>query len=289
MDGMDGRVTLVTGATGGLGRVVARELAKRGATVVVAGRDPARVRATVEEIRAQGGDPASDGLVADLSSMAEGRRLAEAFRRQYPRLDVLINNAGAIFARRQLTADGYERTFALNHLAYFLLTNLLLDRLEATAPSRVVNVASRSHRSGTIVFDDLQGARRYGLGGGRAYSQSKLANVMFTYELARRLAGTGVTANAVHPGFVATGFGEGNGWLVGLGMKLAHRFAITPEAGADTILYLASSPEVEGVTGTYWVKRRPVASSPASYDEAAQRRLWDVSAGLTGLAAPAQA
>jgi NAD(P)-dependent dehydrogenase (short-subunit alcohol dehydrogenase family) len=286
---MDGRVALITGATGGLGKVVARELAKQGPTVVIAGRDPVKVQATVEAIRAQGGDQAADGLVADLSSMAEVRRLAEAFRRRYPRLDVLVNNAGAIFARRQVTVDGYERTFALNHLASFLLTNLLLDRLEATAPSRVVNVASRSHEGGTIDFDDLQGARRYGLGGGRAYGQSKLANVLFTYELGRRLAGTGVAANAVHPGFVATGFGEGNGGLMGLGMKLAHRFAITPEAGAATILYLASSPEVDGVTGRYWVKRRPTASSPASCDEAAQRRLWDVSARLTGLAAPARA
>jgi NAD(P)-dependent dehydrogenase (short-subunit alcohol dehydrogenase family) len=286
---MDGRVTLITGATGGLGEVAARELARRGATVVVAGRDPARVQATVEATRERSGNPAVDGLVADLSSMAEVRRLAEAFRERYPRLDVLVNNAGAIFARRQVTVDGYERTFALNHLAYFLLTNLLLDRLEAAVPSRVVNVASRSHESGTIDFDDLQGARRYGLGGGRAYSQSKLANVMFTYELARRLEGSGVTVNAVHPGFVATGFGEGNGGLVGLGMRLAHRIAISPETGAATIVYLASSPEVEGVTGKYWVKRRATASSPASYDEAAQRRLWDVSARLTGLAAPAQA
>jgi NAD(P)-dependent dehydrogenase (short-subunit alcohol dehydrogenase family) len=289
MYGMDGRVTLITGATGGLGKVVARELAKQGKTVVIVGRDAVKTQATVEAIRAQSGNPAADGLVADLSSMADVRRLAEALRWRYPRLDVLINNAGAIFAQRHLTVDGYERTWALNHLAYFLLTNLLLDRLEATAPARVVNVASRAHEAGTIDFDDLQGARRYGLGGGRAYRQSKLANVMFTYELARRLEGTGVTVNAVHPGFVATGFGEGNGGLMGLGMRLVHRFAITPEEGAATILYLASSPDVEGVTGKYWVKRRPTASSPASYDESAQRRLWDVSARLTGLAAPAQA
>jgi len=185
-----------------MGKVVALELAKKGATVVIIGRDPVRTQATVKEMRAQSGNSAVDGLVADLSSMAEVRRLAEEFRKRYPRLDVLINNAGAIFAQRQSTVEGYERTFALNHLASFLLTNLLLDMLKASAPSRIVNVSSRSHEGGTINFDDVQSAQSYGIGGGRAYSQSKLANIMFTYELARRLSGTGVTVNAVHPGTV---------------------------------------------------------------------------------------
>jgi NAD(P)-dependent dehydrogenase (short-subunit alcohol dehydrogenase family) len=289
---MADRVALVTGATRGLGRVVALELARQGATVLLVGRDRDRTLAAAEACRAQRGGGAVDPLVADLSSLAEVRRLGEEVRRRYPRLHVLINNAGAIFARRQVTVDGFERTFALNHLAPFLLTDVLLETLKASAPSRIVNVSSRSHRRGAIDFRDLQGARRYGLGGRRAYSQSKLANVLFTYELARRLDGTGVAVNAVHPGVVATDFGRNNGGLTGLVTRLAkrlfRRFVLTPEEGADTILYLASSPEVEGVSGKYWVRRRPVPSSAASYDESTQRRLWDVSARLTGVAAPAQ-
>jgi NAD(P)-dependent dehydrogenase (short-subunit alcohol dehydrogenase family) len=290
MNGMDRTVALITGATSGLGKVVALKLAKQGATVVLVGRDPIKTRATVDEIRAQSGTSTVDGLVAELSSLAEVRRLAEEFRNHAPRLDVLVNNAGAIFSRRQSTVDGYERTFALNHLAPFLLTNLLLDVLKVSAPSRIVNVSSRSHEGGRIDFNDLQGARRYGIGGG-AYRQSKLANIMFTYALVRRLEGTGVTVNALHPGVVATSFGERNGGLMGLGMKIVHRFApftITPEEGAETILYLAASPEVEGATGKYWEKRRPIQSSPASYDESAQERLWGVSALMTGVAARAQ-
>lgn len=285
MSEMDGKVVLITGATNGLGKVVARELAKKRATVVIAGRDPAKTRATANEIEEQTGHPAAEGLVADLSSMAEVSRLATEFQRRYARLDVLINNVGAIFPQRRITVDGVERTFALNHLSQFLLTNLLLDALRASAPSRIVNVSSGAHEGGTINFDNLQGERGYGILGGRAYSQSKLANIMFTYELARRLAGAGVTANAMHPGTVATRFGEDSGGLLALGMKIFHRFALTPEEGADTIVYLASSPEVEGITGQYWVKRRSIRSSPASYDEPAQKRLWEVSARMTGLAA----
>lgn len=289
MNDMYQKVVLVTGATSGLGKVVALELAKKGATVVIVGRDPAKTQATVAEIGGQTGSSSAAGLVAELSSMADVRRLADDFRKRYLRLDLLINNAGAIFARRQLSADGYERTFALNHLAPFLLTNLLLDLFKVSAPSRIITVSSRSHEGSSIDFDDLQGQRNYGIGGGRAYGRSKLANVMFTYELARRLAGTGVTANAVHPGTVATHFGENNGGLMALGMRLFHRYALTPEEGADTIIYLASSPEVAGITGLYWEKRQPVPSSRASYDEAAQKRLWDVSAQMTGLAAPVHA
>lgn len=288
MNEMDRKVMLVTGGTSGLGKVVALELAKKGATTVIVGRNSAKTQAVVKEIEQQSGNSAIDGLVGDLSSIAQVRGLTAEFRKRYSRLDVLINNAGAIFARRQATVDGYERTFALNHLAYFLLTNLLLDLLKTSAPSRIVNVSSRSHEGGAVNFDDLQAERAYGIGGGRAYSQSKLANIMFTYELARRLAGTGVTANALHPGMVATPFGENNGGLMGLVMKLVHRFAITPEEGADTIIYLAASPEVEGVTGQYWEKRGPVRSSPASYDESAQKRLWDVSARMTGLTVSAR-
>lgn len=286
---MERKVVLITGATDGLGKAAALALAKQGATVVIVGRDPAKTRATAGEIKEQSGTPSADGLVADLSSMAEVRRLANELRQGYSRLDVLINNAGAIFARRQATVDGYERTFALNHLSQFLLTNLLLSMLEAGAPSRIINVSSQAHEGGAIDFDDLQGERSYGIGGGRAYSRSKLANIMFTYELARRLAGAGVTANALHPGTVATRFGEDNGGMMRLGMRMFHRFAISAEEGADTIIYLASSPEVEGVTGRYWEKRRPIRSSPASYDEGAQKRLWDVSAQMTGLVASARA
>lgn len=286
---MERKVVLITGATDGLGKAAALALAKQGATVVIVGRDPAKTRATAGEIKEQSGTPSADGLVADLSSMAEVRRLANELRQGYSRLDVLINNAGAIFARRQATVDGYERTFALNHLSQFLLTNLLLSMLEAGAPSRIINVSSQAHEGGAIDFDDLQGERSYGIGGGRAYSRSKLANIMFTYELARRLAGAGVTANALHPGTVATRFGENNGGMMRLGMRMFHRFAISAEEGADTIIYLASSREVEGVTGRYWEKRRPIRSSPASYDEGAQKRLWDVSAQMTGLVASARA
>ncbi len=284
---MHGKTILITGATNGIGKVAAMELAKMGAHTVIVGRSPSKTDGTVQEIRAQttadGSHPTVEGLVADLSSMAEVRRLAGEFRQRFSRLDVLINNAGGLFADRQVTADGYERTFAFNHLAYFLLTNLLLDTLIASAPSRVVNVSSRAHEGAVLNFDDLQNEKIYGYGGYRAYGQSKLANLLFTYELARRLEGTGVTVNALHPGSVATGFGENNAGAMRLAMRLFHLFSLTPAQGADTLVYLASSPDVAGVTGKYWVKRQPVPSSPASYDEAAQKRLWEISALLTGI------
>ena len=225
-----------------------------------------------------------DSLLADLSSMAEVRRLAEAFKGRYGRLDVLVNNAGAIFVRRQNTVDGYEMTFALNHLSYFLLTNLLLDLLKASAPSRIVNVASDAHEGAKLDLDNLNGGRFFTV---QAYGRSKLANILFTYELARRLEGTGVTANALHPGFVATGFGANNGALTRIFMRLSHLFALTPAQGADTVIYLASSPDVEGISGRYFVRRQAVPSSPASYDEATARRLWEISAQMTGLVANA--
>ena len=283
MDTITGKTILITGATNGIGKVAALELAKQGAQVVIVGRDPAKTEGTVREIRGQSSSQSVDGLVADLSSQAEIRRLAETFRQQYPRLDVLINNAGGVFANRQLTVDGYERTFALNHLAYFLLTNLLLDRLQASAPARIINVSSRSHTRALMDFADLQNERQYRMGGMRAYGQSKLANLLFTYELARRLAGTGVTVNAVHPGAVATGFGENNHGIMRLGMRVFHRFSLTPEEGADTLVYLASSQEVATVTGKYWVKRQQVPSSLASYDLPTKKHLWSVSAQMTGI------
>jgi NAD(P)-dependent dehydrogenase (short-subunit alcohol dehydrogenase family) len=284
MNELDGKTILITGATNGIGKAAALQLAKQSATMVIVGRNPAKTAQTIDEIKAQSGNPAVNGLLADLSSMADVRRLAAEFCQKYTRLDVLINNAGGVFASREMTVDGYERTFAFNHLAYFLLTNLLLDRLKAGAPARIVNVSSGAHVGATIDFDDLQNQKNYGYGGNHAYGQSKLANVMFTYALARRLAGSGVMVNTLRPGVVATGFGENNAGPLRLAARIFHLFAITPKQGADTVVYLASSPEVEGITGKYWDKRKAIPSSPVSYDEAAQQRLWDVSAQLTGLA-----
>ena len=210
------------------------------------------------------------------------RRLAAQVRDTYPRLDVLVNNAGGFWAHRHVTADGLEHTFALNHLAPFLLTNLLLDRLTVSAPARIVTVSSGAHARGRIDFDDLQGVRNYS--GQRAYSQSKLANVMFTYELARRLAGTGVTATVLHPGVVRTSFGaEDQAAYLAVMIGVARLFMKTPAQGAGTPVYLASSPQVEGITGRYFVNRKPKTSSKASYDTAAAARLWQVSAKLTGI------
>jgi NAD(P)-dependent dehydrogenase (short-subunit alcohol dehydrogenase family) len=288
MNILNGKTILITGATNGIGKVAALELAKLGPTIAIVGRNPRKTEQTVSEIVAQSGNQAITGLIADLSSMAEVRRLADTFTRQFQSLHVLINDAGGIFASHQRTVDGYERTFALNHLAYFLLTNLLLDKLKASAPARIINVSSRAHQMAMLNFDDLQNETQYGIAGERAYGQSKLANLLFTYELARRLEGTGVAVNAMHPGLVATGFGINNGGLMSIGMRVYHLFGLTPEQGADTIIYLASSPEVEGVTGKYWVERKPVRSSQASYDEATQKRLWSVSAEMTGIVAPVQ-
>jgi NAD(P)-dependent dehydrogenase (short-subunit alcohol dehydrogenase family) len=281
---MQGKVCLVTGATAGIGAVTARTLAQGGATVVLVGRSRERCEATTARIRQETGNPAVAYLLADLSSQAEIRRLAQEFQHQQQRLDVLVNNAGGVFLRRQESVDGIEMTFALNHLGYFLLTNLLLDVLKASGPARVVSVASDAHRRlQGMDFDDLQGRNRYS--GIRAYCQSKLANVLFTYELARRLGGTGVTANALHPGFVASNFFAGKGWMGLLVNVSAKVFAISPEEGAKTSIYLATSPEVEGVTGKYFVKEQAVKSSSASEDEVAARRLWEVSEEMTELKA----
>jgi NAD(P)-dependent dehydrogenase (short-subunit alcohol dehydrogenase family) len=281
---MAGRTVLVTGATNGIGGATAAGLAALGARVGVVGRDRGRTEAAVTRIREAGG--AADAFVADLSAQREVRRLADEVLAAYPRLDVLVNNAGGYWAHRHTTEDGLERTFALNHLAPFLLTNLLLPRLRASAPARVVTVSSGAHVTGRIDFDDLQGEKGYG--GQRAYGQSKLANVLFTYELARRLEGAGVTATVLHPGVVRTGFArEDSGRLMGLGLPLARPFMKSPEQGARTSVHLASSPEVEGVTGRYFVGGRPVRSSRASYDEAVAARLWEVSARLVHLSGEA--
>lgn len=284
---MTGKLVLITGATNGIGKETALGLARLGARIVMVGRSAEKTQAVVDEIKAKTGNLQMEYLLADLSSMAEVRRLADEFKGRYDRLDVLINNAGAVFASRQETIDGYEMTFALNHLSYFLLTELLLDRLKACAPSRIVNVSSDAHTFGPMNFDDLMTKNNYSLGGFRAYGQSKLANVLFTYELARRLEGTGVTANVLHPGLVASGFGRNNGALMNLAMRIVQRFALTSERGASTSIYLASSPEVEGVSGKYFELSKAKASSKESYDVEAARKLWGISEELTGLRQPA--
>lgn len=282
-DELKGRICLITGATSGIGMVTARELAARGATVALVGRDETKTRATVEEIRQLTGNSEVDYLLADLSSQAAVRGMAEAFRRRYGALHVLINNAGVLLWQRKETVDGLEMTLAVNHLAPFLLTNLLLDTLRASAPARVVTVASSAHEGATIHFDDLQQTRGLYRALG-VYGQSKLANIMFTYELARRLAGSGVTANALHPGIVATHIYRSNNRLFNNAARaVMPLFALSPEKGARTSIYLASSPEVATVSGKYFVKCKPRRSSKESYDEAAQRQLWQASEQLTGL------
>lgn len=280
---MDGKICLVTGGTAGIGLVTARSLAEQGAQVIVVGRD----RRKGEAAAAAPGDRRPGAVTfaaADLTVQGEIRRLAGELRNRLPRLDVLVNNAGAMFGRRTLSADGIEMTFALNHLGYFLLTHELLPMLRAAPRARIVNVASRAHQGVKLHFDDLQHQRRYT--GWIAYKRSKLANLLFTYELARRLEATGdtrVTANAVHPGFVATDIGVANGLLAGIVWRTVALAAIPPGQGARTSIHLASAPEVDGVSGQYFVKTRPERSSEVSYDREAAARLWDISAELTGI------
>ena len=281
---MTGKICLITGANAGLGKITALELAKMGATVIMVARSKARGEAALAEVRQASGSSNVQLMLADLSSLASTRQLAEAFKANYDRVDVLVNNAGAIFKDRQMSVDGYEMTFALNHLGYFLLTHLLLDVLKASAPARIVNVSSGAHMGGSINFDDLHMAQKYR--SFAAYGQSKLANVLFTYELARRLEGSGVTTNALHPGGVATQFGQGEGFM-GWIFKLLRPFLKTPEQGAETQIYLASSPEVEGVSGQYFDKKKPIKSSQISYDTAVAQKLWQVSEEMVGLNAEA--
>ncbi len=276
---MHGKVCVVTGANSGIGKATALGLAQLGATVVLVCRSQSRGAAALAEIKQRSENGSVVLLVADLSSQQQVRRVAAAYRQQFGRLDVLVNNAAVAKRKRAVTEDGLELTFAVNHLAPFLLTHLLLDRLKASAPARVVTVSSAAHGDSTINFADLQGEQRYKSFG--AYSQSKLANVLFTYELARRLQGTGVTANCLHPGLVATAiFRDAPLWMRA-GLALARPFILRSERGADTVLYLATDPEVAEVTGRYFEQRKPVQSSPLSYDTDVARRLWDVSEALT--------
>ena len=284
---MAGKTCIVTGASSGIGKETARELARMGAHVVMVSRDRARGEAARDDVKRTASGEV-DVLLADLSSLAEIRRLASEILAAYPRIDVLVNNAGAMYTARSLTVDGFERTFATNHLSYFLLTHLLLDRIKASAPARIVNVTSRAHERSVTNFDDLQFERGFSVR--HVYGHSKLANVLFTYELARRLEGSRVTANCLHPGVVRTGFGKNNrsdplGILVNGGIRVAGLFFISAAKGAETSVHLASSLEVEGVTGKYFVRSKEAASSDVSHDRESQRRLWEISEQMCGIGA----
>jgi len=275
---MNGKTVLITGASTGIGLQSAIGLAKLGAEVVMVGRDERRTAQAAELVKSQTGNQAISYLIADLSSLKDVRKLAGEFRDKYKKLDVLLNNAGAVFLTRHVSVDGYEMSLALNHLNYFLLTNLLLDMLKSGPAGRVVNVASRAHYRGHVDFDDLQS--RHGYNGMRVYGMSKLMNVLFTYELARRLQGTHVTANCLHPGFVASNFAGNNGWFVRFAMRfMAGRIPV--EEGAKCSIYLASSPDLQGVSGKYFnYDTKETRSSDESYDEAEAKRLWEVSEKL---------
>lgn len=273
---MQGKTVLVTGANQGIGKATAIALAQQGANVVILCRNPDKGRAALADIQAASRGGKAELLVADFASLADVRRAAAEFRASHQRLDVLVNNAGLYVPERRVTSDGIEETFGVNHVAPFLLTNELLDLLKASAPARIVNVSSEAHRHARMNWEDLQFASTQ-YKGFRAYGQSKLANVLFTYELARRLEGTGVTANALHPGVVASGFGQTYPGALSFLVKVAKPFLLTNEQGARTSVHVASSPEVEGVTGKYFAKCRPVRSNAVSYDQASQRKLWSLS------------
>jgi NAD(P)-dependent dehydrogenase (short-subunit alcohol dehydrogenase family) len=276
---MQDKVVLLTGGTAGIGKVAAQKLAAQGASVIIAARNEPKAQETIRIIKAETSNRNIDYLIADLSSMQQVRDLAVEFRQRYNRLDVLLNNAGGFFIKTRQSADGIEMTWALNHLHYFMLTLLLVDLLVDSAPARVVNVSSNSHMGGRIDFEALRKNQMKGFYQG--YSQTKLANIYFTYELARRLHATRVTANALHPGLVATDFGPRTG-ISRFFMQLLKPFSLTPEQGAQTLVYLASAPEVEGVTGKYFYQCEEIPSSRWSYDPQAARLLWDWSLKTAG-------
>ena len=285
---MQDKICLITGANAGIGQQTALELAQMGATVVIVARDPQRGEAARAAIAATTGNPRVELLQADFASPPSIHAMATSFAARYDRLDVLVNNAGVYLTGRETTADGLERTFAVNHLGYFMTTLLLWPSLVAAPSARVINLSSDAHRQAKLNLDDLQNERKYA--GFRAYAQSKLANVLFTYELDRRRGNAPVTVNAVHPGFVASNFGRNNRGVIGLVMtRLVPLFAKSVVEGAATSVYLASSPEVAGVSGRYFVDCRPVKSAPQSYDRTAAERLWAVSEQLTGLRLPSLA
>ncbi|MBS1271346.1 MAG: Rhamnolipids biosynthesis 3-oxoacyl-[acyl-carrier-protein] reductase [Candidatus Marinimicrobia bacterium] len=280
-DTMNGKRILITGATSGIGWETARGLAGKGAEIIVVSRNEKKCEKSVAELKKISGDGNADYIVADLSAIDEVRAAAEQFQQKYDRLDVLINNAGAYFNHRQVSRDGYEMTLALNHLSYFLLTNLLLDALQQSAPARIVNVASDAHYGNEIDFDDLQ--RKESYSGYEVYGESKLMNILFTYELDRRLDDSEIMVNALHPGFVNSGFGMNNNIFVKGLLSIAQLFGRSTRKGAETSVYLASSPEIDGVSGKYFFDKEPKKSSPASYDIDTAIRLWDISKELTGL------
>ena len=280
--GVAGKRVIITGATGGIGLAAARELARRGARLSIVARSESRAADAVAQITAAGG-PATEVevLYADLSSQASIRKLAAEILAKHPTIDVLANNAGGVNSSRRLTEDGLELTWAVNHLAPFLLTNLLLERIRASAPARIITTSSGAHHGAHIPFDDVNAERGYRTGGFSRYGQSKLANILFTTELARRLEGSGVTANCFHPGFVASGFNRSNGALMAFGMTLARPFARSTTKGADTLVWLADSPDVSSETGGYFTNRKRKLPSAAGQDAAAARRLWELSAEET--------
>jgi retinol dehydrogenase 14 len=279
--GMGGTTVLITGGTSGIGKATAVAIAAMGANVVVVGRNQERGGAAVEEIKVQSHNESVELMLADLSVQAEVRRLAEGFLERYDRLDMLVNNAGLVQSKRTETPDGIETTLAINHLAPFLLTNLLLGCLEQSAPSRVITVSSEAQRWGTMDFEDMQSRRKYR--GFPVYGMTKLANIMFTYELAERLDGTDVSANCLHPGSVGTNFGQNNRDAMALFFRTFKPFMRSPEQGADTLIWLASSPEIDGVSGKYFSDRKEIEAKKVAYDPAARRRLWEISEELTGL------
>jgi NAD(P)-dependent dehydrogenase (short-subunit alcohol dehydrogenase family) len=289
---MTGKAIVITGATSGIGQVAAEVLAGMGARIIQVARDPQRGENSMARLRAIAPAVPHAIYYADLLRLGEMKRAASEIAAAERRIDVLINNAGAMFSRWQLTEDGLERTFALNHMAYFVLTHGLREQLIASAPARVVNTASDAHESATLDFSDLQSQKayrgnfseslRHGGPGFKVYARSKLCNILFTRELARRLSGTGVTANCLHPGFVATRFGDQSGGLISFGIRIAKRFALSPREGAETLVYLASSPDVVSVTGEYFHKCRPVTPSRQARDDAAAQRLWQATAKLAG-------